>query len=532
LLEELEPRLVLNAQPTAYEQMMLEQLNAIRANPAAYGASIGLNLSNVAPSQPLAFDLGLVQAAEGHSEDMNANAYFAHTAPDGSTPGDRMTAAGVPWISYGESIAAGYTSTAAALQGLITDAGVRDLGHRLQLLAMTPEFQAQQEVGIGVVLNGSGPYSDYYTIDTTVTADTRPFLTGVVYNDANHNGTYDVGEGLGGVTLSIAGVGAISTFSSGGYSWQLNPGTYTVTASGPGLPGPITKTVVLSSTNVELDFTSASVSVSSVAADNAWVAQQYQTLLHRTGSQTELTYWTNQLVEGASQAAVIAAIEATPEFAKVSTAWVENLYQDLLGRVASTTEANYWVHSLQAGASPANVATAMMQSPEYQKDQWLHWIPQAYENILRRQPTATEVSEWVNAFKGGLTQNELTAALVSSTEDAALLATNSSSNWIASVYGELLLRTASTSEIAYWSGVIQNGASRQTVVELIEQSAEYRQLQGDSWVQGLYQNLLKRTGSSSEVGYWTNQLLNGTSQETVLVDFLISNEFYLVAMNG
>ena len=43
---------------------------------------------------------------------------------------------------------------------------------------------------------------------------------------------YDVGEGLGGVTVSVAGAGSVTTFDSGGYSIPLAPGSYTVTASG------------------------------------------------------------------------------------------------------------------------------------------------------------------------------------------------------------------------------------------------------------------------------------------------------------
>ena len=64
-VEELETRRVLSGvQPTAAEQLLLEQLNDIRANPAAYGAAIGLDLSGVAPAQPLAIDPLLTQAAE------------------------------------------------------------------------------------------------------------------------------------------------------------------------------------------------------------------------------------------------------------------------------------------------------------------------------------------------------------------------------------------------------------------------------------------------------------------------------------
>src|SRR4051794_30182707 len=72
-LESLEGRdLPSGLEPTAVEQQMLEQLNDARANPPAYGYSIGVNLSAVAPSQPLAFNPLLVQSARWESINMNA----------------------------------------------------------------------------------------------------------------------------------------------------------------------------------------------------------------------------------------------------------------------------------------------------------------------------------------------------------------------------------------------------------------------------------------------------------------------------
>ena len=118
-VEELETRRVLSGvQPTAAEQLLLEQLNDIRANPAAYGAAIGLDLSGVAPAQPLAIDPLLTQAALGHSQDMSNRAYFDHNTPDGVDPGQRLTAVGVNWASWGESIGAGtaYPNSASVLE--------------------------------------------------------------------------------------------------------------------------------------------------------------------------------------------------------------------------------------------------------------------------------------------------------------------------------------------------------------------------------------------------------------------------------
>jgi fibronectin type 3 domain-containing protein/uncharacterized protein YkwD len=259
-LEQLEPREVLSGYtPTGLEQEFLERLNDARANPTAYGQSVGVDLSGVAPSQPLAFNTSLIQSSRDHSLDMSNNNFFGHNGSDGSSPFQRMSADGFPWVGAAESIAAGQSSVEAALQSLIVDAGVSDLGHRKQLLSWGgAPYTSEQQTGVGVVMNGSGGYHNYYTLDSGNTADTRPFLLGVIFTDLNKNGLYDNGEGVGGVTIVASGSKGTyqtATWSSGGYSLQLSPGTYTVTASGGSLIRPVTQTVTVGSTNYRLNFT-------------------------------------------------------------------------------------------------------------------------------------------------------------------------------------------------------------------------------------------------------------------------------------
>ena len=296
-IEELETRRLLSGfQPTAAEQLMLEQLNDIRANPSAYGAAIGVDLSAVAPAQPLAFDPRLVQAARLHAQDMDVRGYFAHNTPEGIDPGQRLSQVGFPWQSWVESSAGGsaYPDSAGALKALIIDPGVPDLAHRLHLLAMDAVFQTQGQVGIGIVQGGTGPLTNYYTIDTASTSDGRPFLTGVVFNDVNGNGKYGPGEGLGNVVITVSNGGqtfTTPTFDSGGYGLQLNPGTYTVSASGGGLTAPITQTVALTTTNVRLNFVLPGAAVQAQAG--AWVGLLYRDALGRLPSSSEVDGWVN-----------------------------------------------------------------------------------------------------------------------------------------------------------------------------------------------------------------------------------------------
>jgi hypothetical protein len=276
--------MAVTAQPTAAEQLFLEQLNNARANPAAYGASIGVDLSGVAPSQPLAFDPILVNEAQSHSSDMINRNYFSSNTPEGVTPVQRVVSSGFPiknrrnpskWVvgaiyqlTYtGDDLPDASLQTLAdnapgALSALITDQGVADLHHRLHLLAVPPfSDPSLRLVGIGAAGAQTAAMTTLdYSIDIAAPASKDANLTGVVFNDANRNGSYDIGEGLGGVTISAAGKkghGSTTTFASGGYSLPLPKGTYTVTASGGGLAHAMTQSVTIGTLNVRLDVTAS-----------------------------------------------------------------------------------------------------------------------------------------------------------------------------------------------------------------------------------------------------------------------------------
>src|SRR5262249_30418059 len=122
--------------------------------------------------------------------------YFGNIGSDGLTPPQRLTKEGYPWVTTGESLTAGVTlfNPEDALRTLIIDAGVAGMTDRNHLLSIAPNLKTVDQVGVGIVLNGGGPLTNYYTIDTGVTGAGSTFLTGVVYNDLNHNGKYDVGE--------------------------------------------------------------------------------------------------------------------------------------------------------------------------------------------------------------------------------------------------------------------------------------------------------------------------------------------------
>ncbi|MGV9452980.1 sigma-70 family RNA polymerase sigma factor [Streptomyces sp. NPDC003635] len=96
----------------------------------------------------LAEDALLNQAAQGHSEDMAARGFFDHTNPDGEDPGQRITAAGYRWSTYGENIAKGQQTPE-----VVMESWMNSPGHRANILNC-----AFKDIGVGVHDGPGGPW--------------------------------------------------------------------------------------------------------------------------------------------------------------------------------------------------------------------------------------------------------------------------------------------------------------------------------------------------------------------------------------
>ncbi|MFI9548916.1 sigma-70 family RNA polymerase sigma factor [Streptomyces sp. NPDC052016] len=97
---------------------------------------------------PLSQDPQLRDAAQGHSDDMAARDFFDHTNPDGDGPGERVTASGYRWSTYGENIAKGQQTPEAVMTSWMNSPG-----HRANILNC-----AFEEIGVGIHDGGGGPY--------------------------------------------------------------------------------------------------------------------------------------------------------------------------------------------------------------------------------------------------------------------------------------------------------------------------------------------------------------------------------------
>lgn len=133
-----------------FQAELLERINALRASGATCG---GVAYPAVAA---LTWNSRLTNAAAGHSNDMATRNYFDHASPEGTTMGQRITAAGYTWSTAAENIAAGYGSVNAVMNGWIGSAG-----HCVNLMNANV-----REVGVAcVVAPLASDYSNYWTMN-------------------------------------------------------------------------------------------------------------------------------------------------------------------------------------------------------------------------------------------------------------------------------------------------------------------------------------------------------------------------------
>ncbi|MCA9132435.1 MAG: hypothetical protein KDA45_04750 [Planctomycetales bacterium] len=225
-IEGLEPRQMLAG--IAEGQLLLYRLNEVRHDPPAYEQSVGLavDLSGVAPRPPLAANASLMQAAQFKSQEMAEHNYFGHqSSVTGLFPNALVRDFGydLPAVwpdnqNQVESIGGG-TVRETAEENLRRQ--ILSPSHRKHLLGIDAH-QIHEEAGVGYAFSTDAELQHYWTIHATTTLKNTVFLTGVVYDDLNHNGRYDLNEGQGGQRVSF-GAATVWTNAAGGWSLEVAP---------------------------------------------------------------------------------------------------------------------------------------------------------------------------------------------------------------------------------------------------------------------------------------------------------------------
>jgi hypothetical protein len=166
---------------------------------------------------------------------------------------------------------------------------------------------------------------------------------------------------------------------------------------------------------------------------------------------------------------------------------------------------------LESGDSTIDVATQVWDSADHRALQ----IQNAYEQILGRSATDAEVAGWVAALEGGTTLVQVETALLVSPEN---LLARSTSDFIQQCYRVVLGRSASNSELAYWTAL--SHIHFVALADLAQGILTSPEADG-RLVESYYAEFQKTPDPSSEA-FWTGQLVSGEMSADLLAEVLAS----------
>ena len=187
------------------------------------------------------------------------------------------------------------------------------------------------------------------------------------------------------------------------------------------------------------------------------VKQLYLTFLQRPADSQGLTFWTASLAHGLTdeqlQAKFLGSSEYIQNHGGTLVAWIQGLYEQLFGRVATTSELTYWYGQVSAGVTPTAIALSFTTSAEA----YTVRISADYEIYLGRAVDAPSLATWLAQFeKGTLTDEDLAAILAGSTEyyNSAAKGQQNKSQWVDAAFEDILGRAASSNDTIFWSNVL------------------------------------------------------------------------------
>jgi hypothetical protein len=209
-----------------------------------------------------------------------------------------------------------------------------------------------------------------------------------------------------------------------------------------------------------------------------------------------------------------------------NTQFVTALYQDLLNRAPDTDGLNFYVGELNAGTvTRGQLAAQFFTSNEF-SGTGLYLI-KLYEAVLRRDPDFAGWSFWFNAVGNGQSTFTVLQSFLTSNEFQSTYHNLSNSDFVTLVYQNVLNRNPDSAGLAYYVGLLNSGALSQAgLMDQFVRSAEYDALiRPRAYANLLYLGFLRRTADSSGLTFWTGVLSNPANLPSAVNSFISSQEY-------
>jgi hypothetical protein len=228
--------------------------------------------------------------------------------------------------------------------------------------------------------------------------------------------------------------------------------------------------------------------------------------------------YSGQLSVEQMQATIFSSVEYGQLNNRGNQAYVHGLFRDILGREPTGAEFAAILPALNAGGSRYTAALNLLLTPEAQSRQ----LRLMYNDVIGNFPSNAQHAGMIADLNSGMTQQQIAQYLVQSGGDSSTFA------YVERLYETVLQRIPSSSEITYWVNMVAQGRlSREQVGMSFLTSTEYRLQQIDQY----YLDILGRTSDSGGRQFWLN-VVSTTGRLIDVQASLFSSEEFLAAHGG
>lgn len=234
---------------------------------------------------------------------------------------------------------------------------------------------------------------------------------------------------------------------------------------------------------------------------------------HQTACPGDLGY---QHLASIRNSAATYAVQYTPPAEKYVN-FVQAIFRDSLGREATAAEIDGWDNRVSANGQGV-LADAMATSSKYRTAR----IVSAFQTALGAPPTSTQLSGHLTAIADGTrTVDEVMPVLLRSAKyyDRA---GGTDRAYITALYQEILHRTPSESQLDSWTAQLASKGRSSVVNSLWRNPGAVRVR-----VLATYAHYLNETPSSTTTTAWVDRLTSGSGNEATLRRALLVTERYL-----
>jgi len=213
-----------------------------------------------------------------------------------------------------------------------------------------------------------------------------------------------------------------------------------------------------------------------------------------------------------------AAVNISDDDGDANQRFVNNLYEDLLGRAAESQGLGFYVDLIQSGRSRGDVSFMIQHSPEYRNK----LVSDLYQELLGRAVDAAGLDVHTQLLARGKSIDDVRASILGSDEFFTRRGGGTNEGFVNALYQAVLNRTADATGREIYVGVLSSGGSRSFVASEVLKSIEADRRLSATY----YTKYLGRAADNAGNEFQSSALNRGTYEPRVLAGITASDEYF------